>query len=168
MQIYYFEVRSMDMLVNLLNLPDNSPNIEKLKQEGFIIRRIRSYELSILRRFVIEHFDEQWADEVSASIANIPSTCFVATKDGKIWGFAAYECTTRGFFGPTGVAESMRGYGLGKALLIACLHGLRELGYVYGVIGGAGPKDFYAKAVGAVPITTEGPSFYADVLKKQS
>lgn len=155
----------MDMLVNLLNLPDDSSNIERLKQEGFTIRRIRSYELSILRRFIIEHFDERWADEASASITHIPATCFVATKEGKIWGFAAYECTARDYFGPTGVAESMRGKGLGKSLLLACLQGLRELGYVYAVIGGAGPTDFYSKAVGAVPITTEGPSFYSDRLE---
>ena len=46
-------------------------------------------------------------------------------------------------FGPTGVAENARGGGIGKSLLLACLCGLREMGYVYGIIGGAGPVEFY-------------------------
>ena len=51
----------------------------------------------------------------------------------------------QGFFGPTGVEQTERGNGIGKALLMESLWGLRELGYVYGIIGGAGPVEFYQR-----------------------
>ncbi len=54
---------------------------------------------------------------------------------------------------------------IGTALLIASLWGLRELGYVYGVIGGAGPTDFYKRAVGAIVIPDSEPGIYVDLLK---
>ena len=59
----------------------------------------------------------------------------------------------------------MRGNGIGTALLLASLWGLRELGYVYGVIGGAGPVDFYEGAVGAFEIPDSEPGIYTDLLK---
>jgi predicted N-acetyltransferase YhbS len=62
--------------------------------------------------------------------------------------------------------ESERGKGIGKALLLVCLAGLREMGYAYGIIGGAGPTDFYAKECGAVVIEGSVPGVYADPLKK--
>jgi hypothetical protein len=80
-------------------------------------------------------------------------------------GFAGYECTRKGFFGPTGVIEAERGIGIGTALLIASLWGLRELGYVYAVIGSAGPTDFYERVVGAIVIPDSEPGIYVDLLK---
>ena len=53
----------------------------------------------------------------------------------------------------------------GKALLLASLHGLRELGYVYGIIGHAGPIEFYQKTVGAIVIPDSDPGIYANLLK---
>jgi len=80
-------------------------------------------------------------------------------------GFAGHECTRKAFFGPTGVAEDERGRGIGTALLIASLWGLRELGYVYAVIGNAGPVDFYERAIGAIVIPDSEPGIYVDLLK---
>jgi GNAT superfamily N-acetyltransferase len=81
-------------------------------------------------------------------------------------GFGCYEATCKDFFGPTGVLESTRGRGIGKALLIACLHALREMGYGYAVIGGAGPTQFYEKTVGAVIIPDSTPGVYRGLLKR--
>ena len=58
-----------------------------------------------------------------------------------------------------------RGRGVGKALLIASLWGLSELGYVYGIIGSAGPIGFYQEAIGAIVIPDSEPGIYADLLK---
>jgi hypothetical protein len=58
----------------------------------------------------------------------------------------------------------MQGRGIGKALLLACLCGLRELGYVYAIIGRAGPIDFYEKAVGAMVIPDSDPGIYTNLL----
>ena len=64
--------------------------------------------------------------------------------------------------------ESERGRGVGKALLLSGLIGLRDLGYAYGIIGGVGPAEFYTRAVGAIPIPGSTPGVYADPLTKQA
>src|SRR5262249_58700158 len=107
------------------------------------------------------------ADEIVPGLSNKPTSVYIAIREGEVVGFGAYECTRRGFFGPTGVAESERGKGIGQALLIACLWGLREMGYVYGIIGGAGPTAFYSRTVGATEIHDGGAGIYAHALKRE-
>jgi hypothetical protein len=63
--------------------------------------------------------------------------------------------------------ESERGKGAGQALLLECLCGLRELGYVYGIIGGAGPTEFYKLMVGATEIPDSEPGIYQDILRSE-
>ncbi len=141
-----------DMLCSLIDLPDISGLLENLRAEKIMIRRPNPWEASSVRRFVTEHFTENWADEVQVSFSHQPVSSFIATCEKEILGFAAYECTRRNYFGPTGVDEAWRGRGIGKALFIAALMGLQDMGYAYAVIGDAGPVDFYAGTVGAVPI----------------
>ena len=148
-----------DLLVNLLKLPSlETP-------QGFVLRRAQPFELSPVRRFVAENFAPGWADEISIGFARQPISVYIATIDRELAGFAAYECTRRAFFGPTGVLQSARGKGIGKALLLACLWSLREMGYVYAVIGAAGPVRFYQKTVGAIIIPDSEPGIYTDLLK---
>jgi GNAT superfamily N-acetyltransferase len=154
-----------DMLVNLLRLPPLDPLLEDLKKAGVNIRRAQPFELTLVRQFIEKNFSVAWADEISIGFAHKPVTVYIATRDGRVVGFAGYECTRRSFFGPTGVAESERGQGAGKALLIAALWGLRELGYVYGIIGRAGPIEFYQQAVGATVIEGSEPGIYTDLLR---
>lgn len=111
-----------------------------------------------------QDFSVSWADEITVGFAHKPVSVYIATSEKEIIGFAAYECTRRAFFGPAGVREAARGQGIGKALLMACLHGLRELGYVYGIIGHAGPIEFYQKTVGAIIIPDSDPGIYTDLL----
>ena len=157
-----------DMLVNLLKLTSLEPLLGELRREGgVIVRRAQVWEMTSVRRFVEQHFDAGWADEISVGYANKPVTVYLALRDGRIVGFAAYECTRRGFFGPMGVAANERGRGLGRALLLACLWGLNELGYAYGIIGGAGPTAFYERSVGAITIPDSMPGIYADPLSRE-
>ena len=149
-----------DLLVNLLKLP----RLETA--EGFVVRRAQPFELSPVRRFVAEKFSPSWADEISVGFARQPISVFIATIDRELAGFAAYECTRRGFFGPTGVLPPAQGKGIGKALLLASLFALRELGYVYAIVGAAGPVRFYQKTVGAIIIPDSEPGIYTDALKK--
>ena len=155
-----------DLLVNLLKLPPLESVAESLDQSGIVIRRAQPFEITPVRDFIKQNFSVAWADEVSVGFAQKPVTVFIATCERRVTGFAAYDCTRKAFFGPTGVAESERGRGVGNALLIAALWGLRELGYVYGVIGAAGPVDFYRKAVGAIVIPDSDPGVYTDLLKQ--
>ena len=150
-----------DLLVNLLKLP----SLDEPQDEEVNIRRAQPFEISPVREFIKQNFSIAWADEISVGFAHQPVTVFIATRAGHAIGFAGYECTRKSFFGPTGVAEIERGRGIGKALLIASLWGLRELGYVYGIIGGAGPVEFYREAVGAIVIPDSEPGIYTDLLK---
>jgi predicted N-acetyltransferase YhbS len=87
-------------------------------------------------------------------------TSLIALRNDKLVGFACYDVTCRGFFGPTGVLEAERGKGIGKELLLRSMFGLRELGYAYAIIGGAGPVDFFVKTLGAIPIPDSSPGIY--------
>jgi predicted N-acetyltransferase YhbS len=157
----------MDMLVPLYALPSIDPCLEDLKaKHGVVIRPIHTFERSVLRKFVETHFSRGWADEAEMGFRHMRPSCLVAVHNERIVGFAAYDCTFNGFFGPTGVLESERGKGIGKALLLASLDGLRSLGYVYGIIGSVGPAEFYAKTVGAVPIPNSSPGAYTDRIKQ--
>ena len=151
-----------DLLVSLLKLAALEPATRPLEQ--FRIRRAQPFEISQVRSFVEREFSVAWADEVSVGFANKPVSVFIASREKEIVGFAAYECTRRGFFGPTGVLENAQGRGIGKALLLSCLWGLREMGYVYGIIGGAGPVEFFEKSVGASVIADSAPGIYTDLL----
>ncbi len=153
-----------DLLVNLLTLPAFDPVVPELSARNINIRRAQPFELTQVRSFVETHFCTSWADEVSVGFANKPVSVYIAMANGKVIGFAAYECTRRGFFGPTGVIDEYRNLGVGKALLFPSLWALREMGYVYGIIGGVGPFIFYRKAVGAIEIPGSGIGMYKDPL----
>ena len=66
-----------------------------------------------------------------------------------------------------GVTEKAQGKGVGKALLLAALAGLRDMGYVYGIIGAAGPVQFYQSTVGVIIIPDSEPGIYTDLLKSK-
>lgn len=154
----------MDMLVRLYDLPDIEEELRKLGGEGVLIRRPGAYERHLVVDWVGRNFSPKWVSEAKTAFSRQPISCFIATREKKILGFACYDVTARGFLGPMGVAEDARKSGLGTALLVSALRGLRELGYAYGVIGGVGPADFYARAVGAVPIERSSPGIYVDIL----
>lgn len=157
-----------DMLVNLLKLAPVKPLLNDLRQAGVIVRRAQPHEITPVREFILANFEPGWADEISVGYANKPVSVFIAIREGRVVGFSAYECTRRDFFGPAGVAESERRRGVGRALLLACLWGLREMGYAYGIIGGVGPVEFYERTVGATLIQESAPGIYADPIKRST
>lgn len=155
-----------DMLVHLLKLPELKPILEDSAQKEVSVRRAMVPDMRKVTAWVDAHFGPRWASECEICFSRQPVSCFIAIKDKEIVGFACYEATNRDFFGPMGVLESHRTLGIGKALLIACLHGMREMGYAYAVIGGAGPVAFYEKTVGAAVIPDSVPGVYKDLLKE--
>ena len=154
----------IDMLVRLYDLPDSSGLYRDISTRGVTLRRARAFEKHTVAAFAKAHFSDKWVSEIEVAISRQPISCFIATRDKEVLGFSCYDTTQRGFFGPTGVLESARGLGLGKALLFKALEGLREIGYAYAIIGGVGPRDFYAKVCGAVEIPGSDPGTYADLL----
>ena len=153
------------MLVNLLRLPPLEPAMWEDESCGIVIRRAQPFEITPVMDFVEQEFSVAWADEISVGFANKPVSVYIATFESEVVGVAGYECTRRNFFGPMGVREDLRGRRIGKTLLVACLWGLREMGYVYGIIGGVGPHEFYEKAVRAIVIPDSSPGIYSDILK---
>jgi GNAT superfamily N-acetyltransferase len=150
-----------DMLVKLYALPDAAPALARVRGAGYEIKRALAPERRAVVLWVESHFGERWAGEAEAAFARMPVACHLAMdRAGEICGFACHDVTFRGFFGPAGVREDLRGQGLGTALLMRALHSLAEAGYAYAVIGGSGDDDFYKKAVGAVPIADSTPGPY--------
>ena len=140
------------MLVRLYDLPDASLYYRRAEEAGVAVRRADPWDHARYRRFVEGTFGELWAVEADLAYRQSPITAFVAEREGSIVGFAAYECTRRGYFGPTGVQPDERGRGIGGALLFRSLESMREMGYAYAIIGGVGPQDYYKKVCGAFVI----------------
>lgn len=153
-----------DMIVNLYRLPSNEKNIKKLEEKGIRIVRALSPDRHKVLNFVREEFGEGWASETSAAFSNNPVSCYIAVRDRKVLGFACVEATAKDYFGPTGVTESERHQGIGLALLLASLEGLKEMGYGYAIIGSAGPVHFYEKCCGAQVIEHDEPNVYSRLI----
>jgi GNAT superfamily N-acetyltransferase len=154
----------IDMLVRLYDLPDSTELYRKVAAAGVTLRRARAFEKHTVAEFARTHFSPKWVSEVEVALTRQPVACFIATRDKQILGFACYDTTLRGFFGPTGVSEGARGLGIGKALLMKALEALRENSYAYAIIGGVGPREFYEKACGAIEIPGSDPGTYTDLL----
>lgn len=153
-----------DMLVRLYALPEVESDIARLRGAGVIVRPARSYEKTRVTAWVREHFSDSWAVETEMAFCHHPVSCWIAFRDWRILGFAAYEATCRNYFGPTGVDPAARGQGYGRVLLLACLHAMRQQGYAYAIIGGVGPAEFYTRCCGATMIPDSAPGFYGDGL----
>jgi predicted N-acetyltransferase YhbS len=147
-------------------LPPRDEGVAELRAEGIVIRRANTFELTPISDFIRTNFSQGWADENAAVFGQKPVNSFIAIEDGNVVGFATVESVRRGFFGPTGVAQSHRGRGIGKALLIAGLWGLADMGYAYAIIGAAGPVKFYQKTVNASLIPDSVPGVYTDLVKR--
>ena len=141
-----------DMIVGLYRLPDCAPpgNIK--------IKRAFVGDKQKILSFVENQFGKGWLGETEHALMQEVPKCFIATENGRIVGFACYDATARGYFGPIGVDASCRGKSVGAALLIATLNAMREYGYGYAVIGWVNEAaGFYRKTVGAVNIPDGTP-----------
>lgn len=154
----------MDMLVKLYDLPESRDIFAQLVKDGIAVRRAMAPDRHKVVAFVKKEFSQAWASETEVAFARQPITCFIASRGRKLIGFANHDATCPNFFGPTGVAPNARNKSVGKALLLACLEDMRAQGYAYAIIGGVGPAEFYAKAVGAVVIEGSAPGIYRGLL----
>jgi hypothetical protein len=64
-----------------------------------------------------------------------------------------------------GVQESCERRGIGRALLLTCLHAMWNDNYAYAIIGWAGPVEWYMKMVGAMIIPDSEPGPFRGKLK---
>lgn len=151
-----------DILVRLYALPPL--DLAALEAVGVTLRRPLAPERHVVVDWVGRTFEPGWASEMEVAFASRPPSAFIAVEDGALLGFACFDVTARGLFGPTGVLEAARGRGIGAALLLISLHAMRELGYAYVVIGAAGPIGFYQRLVDGIVIPDSWPGLYRGLL----
>jgi hypothetical protein len=154
-----------DLLIKLYELPTFDSIYTEMPDSPLVVRPARAYEKKAVVDFVRHGFGDGWASECDVAFANRPISCHIATERGDISGFACYDSTARGFFGPIGVEAGARGRGIGRLLLLSCLRTMATLGYGYAVVGYAGCREFYVNTVGAVEIPGSAPGVYRDRLK---
>ncbi|MDH3837776.1 MAG: GNAT family N-acetyltransferase [Desulfobacterales bacterium] len=149
-----------DMLIKLYELEDDWLFLSKQQALGIGIRKPIGPEKHSIIAWVDDHFGAGWASETDVALSNKPCTCFVAVKDANIIGFACYDATALGFFGPIGVAKSHRNKGTGKALMTAGLQDMKLKGYGYAIVGAVKDTNYYRNAVGAIEIPDSSPGIY--------
>ncbi|HKY55481.1 MAG TPA: GNAT family N-acetyltransferase [Anaerolineales bacterium] len=165
-----------DMLVKLYALPEVSFLLNILNRKGLEIRRPHASEKHVISEWVRQHFtDSSWASGCEVALENRPVSCYIAVEksqapvssqnpydlpDEVLVGFACYDIASKGMVGPLGVHENYRKQGIGSALLLACLHTMKEEGYAYAVIGWVASEEFYAHAVGATVIPDSEPGIF--------
>lgn len=148
-----------DLLVKLYELATPGP------VHGYVIRPALVPEKHKVLDWIGSRFSQSWVSEADVCFSRQPVSCLIAVKEGGgLVGFACYDTTMRGFFGPTGVDESERGKGVGRALYQHTLRAMRNVGYGYAIVGGAGPVAFYEKAANAIVIPDSSPGIYKGML----
>lgn len=157
-----------DMLVKLYDLDDDWHFIAAQKKLGIVIKKPIGPEKHAVVQWVADNFGPAWASEADCALSGLPRTCFVAVADQDIAGFACYDATARGYFGPIGVGSSHRKKGTGKALLCACLLDMKLKGYGYAIVGAVENTAFFEKAVGAVEIPGSTPGLYGNRIDRSN
>jgi N-acetylglutamate synthase-like GNAT family acetyltransferase len=139
---------SRDMITHLANyiFPDVTSHI---------VRRVNNKDINKLVTFVEKDFSYEWSQTIATALNANNFNIYIAVNENEdIIGFAAYDVykNNKCYFGPMGVSLTNRIRGVGYSLLHHCLRDMKEIGYEYAIIGGAGPIEFYEKACNAVVI----------------
>jgi GNAT superfamily N-acetyltransferase len=151
----------MDMLIRLYPLTEAA--VAK-GATAVVVRKPLGFEQQAIVAWVTAGFGSRWASEAGVALANRPVSLFGAFADRRLVGFACYDATARGMFGPIGVDPSHRASGIGAQLLCACLADMRAVGYAYAVAGSVGAPEFFARVAGATGVEGSTPGLYAGSL----
>ena len=157
-----------DMLVKLYDVPDHYETVNHIKRMGMDIRRPLAPERSLVLDWIHKNFIPAWVDEAAVAFARNPISCFIAVHENQIRGFACYDVTAKGFFGPTGVQQTHRDIGIGRALMVHTFKAMQEAGYGYAILGHVSTVDYYQRHAHATIIENSSPGIYAGMLKHNS
>lgn len=150
-----------DMLVKLYAIEYNS-NEDELLTDAVSMKKACAVDKNIILEFVKTNFPDEpvWVNECEYALFNSPTSCYIAVKNKELIGFACYDATAKGFFGPMGVKEYYRKKGIGRALLIKSLNSMKESGYAYAIIGwpAGSAIEFYKRTVNASIIEDSPPN----------
>ncbi len=152
-----------DMLVKLYELPNIEQKLKQLHANDIQIKRALTLDTQKILQFVDQHFSDLcagWVDECELSLKRHPVACFIAVHNKQVVGFACYDTSAKGYFGPLGVAETHRKQGIAKVLIVHALEAMYNEGYAYGIIPWVSSEGYYQKAVGAITIPDSEPGVY--------
>lgn len=150
-----------DLLIPLYSIP------RYVRPSGYWVGRPLVHQSGKVTDFVQSNFGGAWRAEAAAAFSRLPPSIKVAVEEdtGDIHGFCCWDCTARGFLGPIGVSKTARGRGVGRAVLLSVLESMREAGYGYAVVGGAGPVEFFRRICDARIIEGSDPGIYRNPIK---
>ena len=169
-----------DMLVKLYKLPELQPALDALKLLNVFVRPARIGEDHEIAPWISRHFSSGWSYGIRYAIERDPCSTFIAVEkqfadperknlyeqpNEQLVGFACYDVSNRGVFGPIGVQPSHQGRGIGRALLLTALHAMWSENYAYAVVGWAGPVAWYERIVSAEVIPNSEPGPFRGDLK---
>lgn len=117
--------------------------------DGVDVHRLRPDEFAEFETWMRQTWEDEWAREITQTMQREPVSCWVAVSGSTFVGFAGYDTNRRGWFGPMGSTESIRGRGLGRVLLRHCLQDMADRGDDTCEICWIGPEKFYSDAVRA-------------------
>lgn len=139
-------IARVDMAVDLgrVNL-DTSASEARLASTGVKIKRASKADIAATAAFALQTFSRGWQLEVEEAGLFPEPPLFIAQRDNQVVGFAAYDVTGYGRFGPTGTRPDLRKQGIGGVLLKLCLAQMLERGDELAEIAWAGPVSFYIK-----------------------
>ncbi len=150
----------MDLLVPLYRI-----HAPPLAPADVALRPPIGPEHDAVATWVDSAFGAAWASEARVALHNRPVSLWLAMAGEGPVGFACFDATARGLFGPIGVLPAWQRKGVGALLLQHVLAAMRDAGYAYAVIGAPGPGDFFKRHVPAMDIADSQPGLYAGMIK---
>ena len=151
-----------DMIVNLYRLPTLEDRKDTIQ-----IKRAFAGDKEAILTFIKENFSNSWVYEAEHALLQEVPKCFIAVENKKVIGFACFDSSAKGFFGPIGVLSNYRGKKVGQSLLLKTLYAMKEYGYGYAIIGWVSDAElFYRKTIGAELIKGGNPenSVYSNMI----
>jgi ribosomal protein S18 acetylase RimI-like enzyme len=103
---------------------------QELLQDGVVVEPYRPQLVPALFRFLREEFPGDWQRFAREAIAQIeqgdtPLRVWIAHQRGEVFGYSHFQGER---FGPIGVAQSLRGRGIGQVLMYKTLEAMRLIG----------------------------------------
>lgn len=150
---YRVEGYEFNMAVDLTRpLPLEPPAARQaaLARMGVTVRALTPDDEGPLHEWLQRTWGPNWAFEGMLALRRPRPSGVVAVQHGRIVGFAVFDSTRPGWFGPMGVEPGLQGGGIGVELCAQALQAMAERGYPEAQIAWAGPRCFYARKLGAV------------------
>ncbi len=123
-----------------------------LNQKGIQVRRASADDAESMDQLIAQYWPA-WRAEIATGLQNDPISIHLAIRDEQVIGFSVYDSNNlgTGWFGPMGTHSDFQGLGIGKILMLRCLHDIQTQGHRQAIIAWVSPTRLYAKHADAEP-----------------